>query len=130
MLIKFAISFIGSLLVLANYKALRKPFNLLIAFILASALLAVGIYLVLHFKGDRTWFSGTTSPFFALLLLMITRTLYKSRNGNDMIFHMRSFYPLQHENRFVTVREKRITMLVTLLSAAIPVTIFEIFFRN
>jgi hypothetical protein len=130
MLIKIAISFIASLLVLANYKALRKPLNLLIAFILASAVMAVGIYLVLHFKGDRTWFSGTTSPFLALLLLVVTRTIYKHRNGQDIIFHMRSFYPLQHENRFVTAREKRITMLVTLLSAAIPVTVFEIFFRN
>lgn len=130
MIIKIAIGLIASILVLANYKALRKKLVLIMAFVFTLALLATGIYLITNFKGDKTYFSATFSPFLALFLLVITRFIYKSRNGKEIIIYMRGLYPIQHEDRFVTDREKRITFLITLMAAVLPVILFEILFRT
>ena len=48
MIIAFAFGFIGALLVLANFRSLRKNIIFLIAFLAAIGLSGLGIYLIKH----------------------------------------------------------------------------------
>ena len=128
MIIIIAICLIASLIVLANYRSLRKPATFIIATILALGILSAGIYFITHIKGDKSFYAAFISPFTALILLSITRIIYKKRNGKEIILYMRSLFPVHNEERFVTKKEKNITFLITVLSVAIPILAIELIF--
>jgi hypothetical protein len=128
MIIKIAICLIASLIILANYKALRNPKIFVAATILAMGIMAAGIYLITHVKGDKTFYSAFISPLMSLVLLLITRIIYKKRHGKEIILYIRNLYPVRHEERFVTQREKNITLLITALAVAIPILAIELIF--
>ncbi len=125
MIITIGICLIVTLAVLANYKALRHPKILFFAFFITLALLAAGISLVTHSKGDKTFFAAFFSPFIALVLLEFSRFIYRKKFGLEIILNMHGIYPTRHENRFVTRLEKMITFVITLLAVAFPILVME-----
>jgi hypothetical protein len=128
MIIAIAICLIASLIVLANYKALRNTAVMIVAFLLTAGIAVTGIYLVTHNEGDKSFYAAFISPILALILLLITRLIYKKRNKKEIILYMRSLFPVRNEDRFVTRREKNITLLITVLSVALPILVIELIF--
>jgi hypothetical protein len=128
MIITIGIGLIATLLVLANYKALRNPKILGLALVMSTALMVTGISLILHTKGEKTFYAAFLSPFLAILLLLLSRIIYRRRFGSEIIMYMYGIYPIRHEERFVTRLEKTITFFVTALSVAIPILVTRLFF--
>lgn len=127
MIITIGIGLIATLLVLANYKALRNPKMLAMALVLSTGLLAAGISLIVHSKGEKTFYAAFLSPLLAILLLLLSRFFFRRRFGSEIIMYMYGIYPVRHEERFVTRLEKTITFFVTALSVAIPILLIRLF---
>lgn len=123
MIITIAICLIASLIVLANYKALRNSKILAAVFILTGAMLATGIILLMQAKESKMIYSAFLSPFIALFLLIIARIWYRKKYGKEIILYMRGLYPIRQEERYVTRFEKLITFVITALSLLVPILI-------
>jgi hypothetical protein len=122
MIIAFAFGVIGSLLVLANSKHLRKQSIFISAILLASAIAALGIYFILNASKDMdgTLLFPMFSPLTALVLWYIARYVYKARTGLEIIMHMHGLIPVRQEERYVTREEKNITFILLVLSTVLP----------
>lgn len=128
MIIAFALGLIGTVLVLANNKYLRK-FNVSIAaFILSSGLAVTGIYFILNAsrETDNRLFFPMFSPLTALILWLIARLLYKKYRDKEIILYLRGLFPIRHEERYVTKQEINITFIILVLSVLIPFMILSI----
>ena len=114
MLIAFAFSFIGVLLVYGNYKALRRKKVIIAALDITFLLAAIGVYLLIKMEIEDPYFlMGLLSPFFALLLFELVRAAYKKTRGQEIILYLGGLLPKRFEERFVTRLEKLITFLIT-----------------
>jgi hypothetical protein len=122
MIVAFAFGLIGALLVLANYRILRKPAISVIAFILAAGLVYLGIYFMLHSskETDTRMFFAMFSPLTALILFHITRYFYKKSNEREIILHLKGLFPVKQEERYVTKREINITFILLVSAVLIP----------
>ena len=121
MLLAFAFSFIGILLVYGNYKLLRNLKALTLTFIVSSLLALLGIYLVLTTNTENTFLlMALVSPLIASILLAITQFWYLRVRGQHIILYLGGFLPKKHEERFVSRLEKLITFLITLLALLLP----------
>jgi hypothetical protein len=117
MLITFAFSFIGVLLVFGNYKILRRPKPLIIAFIVTILLASAGIYLIRTSDMENPFFVMVLiSPLIALLLLEISRMIYFRAQRQEIILYLGGFVPKRFEERFVSRFEKLITFIITALA--------------
>ena len=128
MIITVAVCLIATLLVLANYKALRNSKVLILSFILAAGLAATGISMLIHSKGEKSFYAAFLSPLIALLLFIVARLIYRKRFGGEIIMYMYGIYPIRDEERFVTRLEKTMTFFITALSVAIPIILIKLFF--
>jgi hypothetical protein len=130
MIIAFAFGLIGALLVLTNNRSLRKFWIFIIALILAAGLSGLGIYFIIFVPaetGNDLWFPMFT-PLTALILLYLTRRIYRVKAKKDIIIHMYGLFPVRQDERYVTQAEKFITFILLLLSVVIPYVVL-IFFR-
>ena len=129
MIISFAFGLIAALLVLANCRHLRNNRIFLAAFILAAGLSAVGYYFIstASKKTDIVMLFPMFTPITALILLFITRMVYKRKMKQDIIIYMYGLFPVRSMERYVTRLEKNITFILLLLSVAIPYMILILF---
>lgn len=122
MLIAFAFSLIGILIIFGNYKLLRDPWMLAVFFVLTLLVAALGAYLVT--AGDTKnpyFFMAMFSPLTALIFMQLVRAWYKKmRKGQELILYLGNLLPKSYEERFVSSLEKAITFLMTVVSLAIP----------
>lgn len=128
MIIAFAFGIIGALLVLAYAKFLRKTGVLLIAFILSAGIAAAGIYFMNDMPKDteKIMLFPVFTPLATLVLLEITRIIYKARTNLEIIIHMHGLIPVRQEERYVTATEKNITYLLLVLAVLIPYFILKL----
>jgi RsiW-degrading membrane proteinase PrsW (M82 family) len=101
MIIAFAFGLIGALLVLTNNRSLRKFWIFIIAFILAAGLSGLGIYFIIFVPaetGNDLWFPMFT-PLTALILLYLTRRIYRVKAKKDIIIHMYGLFPVRQDDR-------------------------------
>lgn len=122
MIIAFAFGIIGALLVLAYAKFLRKTGILVLAFTLSAGIAAAGIYFMtdLPKNTEKLMFFPVFTPIAALILLQITRIIYKARTNLEIIIYMHGLIPVRQEERYVTSTEKNITYLLLILAVLIP----------
>jgi len=122
MIIAFALSLIGVILVLANNKFLRIFWILVFAFFLTIILALAGIYFIINSpkETDSSLFFPMFSPLIALILLQIARRLYSKFHKQEIILYTRGIFPVRHEERFVTKKEINITFVLLILSVLIP----------
>jgi hypothetical protein len=128
MIIAFAFGLIGALLILANFRSLRKYGILLTAVISAIALAGLGIYLITHpskESGPEIFFPFFT-PLTALLLMYLTSLAYRKKYRKEIIFYIRNLFPVKHDERYVTVNETYITFALLILSVVLPYSILKI----
>jgi drug/metabolite transporter (DMT)-like permease len=120
MLIAFAFSFIGILLVYGNYKFLRRGKALTAVFSITILLGIAGIYLLTTSDPENPYFLMVLfSPLAALILLQLARIFFRKVRGQEIILYLGGFLPKRFEERFVTRLERLITFLITVLSLAI-----------
>ncbi len=125
MIITIAICLIGTLIVLANYKMLRKPKLYLLAVLVTGALAITGFLLLSGTRDGRIHLAPFFSPLTALLLFTLARVVFRKIRGMEIICYMYGIYPISYEERYVTRLEKLITFLVTALSIAIPILLMR-----
>lgn len=122
MIISFAFGLIGSLLVLANSRFLRKNIIFIIALILAAGLAGTGIYFILHSSKatDKRLLFPMFTPITAILLYLYTSLIYKKIKKMEVILHMHGLFPVRQYERYVTRPERIITFCLLILSVLIP----------
>jgi hypothetical protein len=113
---------IGALLILANSRPLRNIKIFIIAVLLAAGLAAAGLYFLrtIPKETDGTLLFPMFTPLSALILMQVTRWIYRMRYKKEIILHMYGLFPVRHDERYVTGQEKFITFIVLLLSVVIP----------
>jgi hypothetical protein len=117
MLIAFAFSFIGVLLVYANYKPLRHNKFLIIAWFVTLLLAASGIYLITSMDLENPYYMmALISPLMALSFLQLARWLFRKIGNQEIILYLGGFIPKRFEERYVTRMEKVLTFLISTLS--------------
>lgn len=114
MLIAFAFSFIGILLIYGNYKILRYNKILFAFFLVAILLSALGGYLYLNVDLQNPFIiMPLFSPLIALILLQLARIWFKFIRKQEIILYLGGFLPKRFEERFVSRFEKAVTFLIT-----------------
>jgi hypothetical protein len=121
MVLAFAFSFIAILLVLGNYKLLRRAVPLVFFFIISFASMGSGIYLLLNVKSEEPYLlMPMMSPAVALLLLEASRMIFLKLRKLEIIMYLGGFLPKKHEERFVTGADKAVTFLIVAVSMIAP----------
>lgn len=128
MIIAFAFGLIGALIILANFRSLRKFGILLIAFPSAIALAGLGIYLLTHpsKETDPEIFFPFFTPLAALIMMFLTSLVYRKKQRKEIIFYIRNLFPVKHDERYVTANETYITFTLLILSVMLPYAILKI----
>jgi hypothetical protein len=117
MLIAFAFSFIGILLVYGNYKFLRRRKIFLAVFIITFILAATGMYLLMNSTMEEPYFlMAFFSPLAALLLYQLVRMWFFRVQKQEIILYLGGFLPKRFEERFVSRLEKALTFLITAIA--------------
>jgi hypothetical protein len=127
MIIAFAFSIIGSLLILANYKFLRKKSILIISFIFALLITALGIYFIRNAPPEMNYkqLFPMFTPLVALIMLYFTQRMFKNKTGKELILFLKGLFPVRHEERYISNFEIRVTYILLALSVVIPYLILE-----
>ena len=122
MLVTIALAFIGVLLVLANYKYIRKIKFRIIALVFSATPAVIGSYYIMNpHKGMQiSALTPLFTPITAFILFLITRAIFNFYKKQELILYIKGFYPVKNEERFVSPLEVTLTALITFLAVIIP----------
>jgi hypothetical protein len=122
MIVTIALAFIGALMVLANYKFLRKIKTRIIIILISGLIASVGVYLLINSPKDlKPWaLTPLFTPISALFLFLISRAYWLRTRKQEIILYIKGFYPIKHEERFVSKLEINITIAITFFAIIIP----------
>ena len=121
MIVSITAGLIGALLVLGNYRHLRKSRIFHITLFVTLLLAFSGYYLLSQSeKADKEIFLIFFTPLSSILLLRLARFFFQKTRKQEIILYMRGLYPLRSEERYVSRLETALTFLITALAIAVP----------
>lgn len=121
MIVTITVGLIGALIVLGNYRHLRKRRVFYLTLFFTVLLALSGYYLLSRSeKAEKEIFLIFFSPLSSLLLLRLARFVLLKTRKLEIILYMRGLYPLRSEERYVSRSETFLTFLITALAVAIP----------
>lgn len=121
MIVTITVGLIGALIVLGNYRHLRKRRVFYLTLFFTVLLALSGYYLLSRSeKAEKEIFLIFFSPLSSLLLLRLARFVLLKTRHLEIILYMRGLYPLRSEERYVSRSETFLTFLITALAVAIP----------
>jgi len=119
MVLAFAFSFIAVLLVLGNYKLIRKVVPLVLFMLAGGGLFYLGVHLMKTSRPEEPYLlMPLLSPLIALTGLEIFRLIFLGLRKQEIIMYMGGFVPKKHEERFVTSADKTLTLIIAAMALA------------